>query len=170
MPYIGLNVPVGSSGDSFGPGFRLGALLGGHLNPMLSLNGEMTIDVMNIKNAPSGTDVSEVMVDLLFSPLVHFGTDQIEGFVGPKIGGFGMSGSAKAGTNSVDGKAQGLAYGFNLGVAAPLGSVAIGGLVSYVGRHATKICTTVSGQSERCDSSPSGNDFKSLGFAGLVLF
>ena len=37
MPYIGLHIPVGSSGDAFDPGFRVGTFLGGHINPMFSL-------------------------------------------------------------------------------------------------------------------------------------
>jgi hypothetical protein len=170
MPYIGLHIPVGSSGDAFDPGFRVGTFLGGHINPMFSLNGEITIDVMNPKNVSSGVDVTEVMVDLLFSPLVHFGNGQIEGFIGPKFGGFGMSASAKMAGLSMDGSARGLAYGFNLGLAVPVGNIAIGGLISYTGRHATQVCQTSPGLAETCDDSPSGDDFKTFSFTAAVLF
>jgi hypothetical protein len=170
MPYLGLQIPVGNSGDGFNPGFRMGTLLGGHINPMLSLNGEITIDVMNRKNVPSGTDVTEVMVDLLFSPLLHFGTEQIHGFFGPKIGAFGMAGTTKTSGTTTDGSANGWAYGVNLGAAFPIGNMAAGGLVSYVGRHATKVCNKLSGQSERCNDSPSGDDFKVFSVAGVLWF
>jgi len=170
MPYLGLHIPVGSSGDSMDPGFRIGALLGGHINPMVSLNGEMTIDVMNPKDVPSGMDVTEVMVDVLFSPLIHFGNGQIEGFFGPKIGAFGMSGTASMNGMSADTSARGLAYGFNLGAAIPVGNIAVGGLVSFVGRHATHMCVTEPGQSEQCSDSPSGDDFKAFSITVAMLF
>jgi hypothetical protein len=170
MPYLGVQIPVGSSGDSLGTGLRLGAILGGHVIPELSLNGELTIDIMNPKNVPSGMSVTEVIVDLVFSPLLHFGTDQIECFVGPKIGAFGMSASLSYQGASESANAQGLAYGLNAGVAFPVGNLAIGGLLAYTGRHATKVCSTASGGSETCDTSPSGDDMRQLSITGMVLF
>jgi hypothetical protein len=170
MPYIGINIPVGSFGDSFDTGFRMGALLGGHINPMLSLNGEITIDVLNPKHVPSGVDVTAVMVDMLFSPLLHFGNAQVEGFFGPKIGAFIYALTAKSGGVEAKGSASGLAYGFNLGAAVPIGNIAVGGLLSFVGRHATKACYQNPGQAEVCDDSPSGDDAKMLSITGAVLF
>lgn len=170
MPYIGVHIPVGSTGDALDPGFRVGAFLGGHINPMLSLNGEMTVDVLNFKNVPSAVDVTAVVVDILFSPLLHFGTEQIEGFFGPKIGGFGFSETAEGGGLKAEASARGVAYGFNLGAAIPVGNIAIGGLISFVGRHATHACVTAPGQSEACDDSPSGDDMKMFSVTGAVLF
>jgi hypothetical protein len=170
MPYLGLNIPVGKSGDDLGSGFRMGAIVGGHVIPELSLNGELSIDFMNPKNVPSGASVTEVIADIVFSPLVHFGSDQIEVFAGPRIGAFGMSGSFSYGGSSTDDSAQGLAYGFNVGAAVPVGNMAIGGLLVYTGRHATKVCSTLSGQSETCNSSPSGDDLKTLSIVGTVMF
>jgi hypothetical protein len=170
MPYLGANIPVGDAGDSFDPGFRIGTILGGHVMPEVSLNGELAIDIMNPKNVPSGMSVTEVIVDVVFSPLFHFGTDQIEGFVGPRLGTFAMSASVSYQGTSMDGSVRGLAYGFNLGVAIPVGDMAIGGLLSYTGRHATKVCSTISGEPEICDSSPSGDDLKTLSIVGTLLF
>jgi hypothetical protein len=163
MPYLGVNIPV-LTGGSFDIGFRGGALLGWHVNPVLSLNGETTIDVLN----PSWAGLSQVMVDVLFSPLLHFGGGRVEGFVGPKVGWYGSSSTSNSQGSSSDSSEQGVAYGFNVGVAIPLGPIGLGGLFSCVDRHPTRACTTRSGQPEQCVSS--GTDFKTLSVAGLVLF
>ncbi len=156
--------------DSFDPGLRLGSLLGGHVAPSISLNGELTIDIFNPKNVPSGYDVTAVAVDLAFSPLYHVANGGIEIVLGPKIGGFGYSASIKDSSgNSMDGSARGVSYGFNLGVFGEVGNLAVGGLVGYTGRHATRACTTLYG-SETCDDSPSGDDLKLLSITGAVLF
>ena len=170
MPFIGLNIPAGTTSDSFSPGLRLGTLLGGHVAPFLSLNGEFTIDVLNPKNVPSGYDVSAVAIDLAFSPLFHVPTGNIEIVLGPKLGAFGYAASVKYSGASVDGNAQGLSYGLNIGVFGGVGKLAIGGLVGYTGRHATKVCSTRSGYSETCTDSPSGDDMKILSITGAVLF
>jgi hypothetical protein len=170
MPYIGVHVPTGDFGDGYDAGLRLGTLLGGHLSPTLSLNGELTIDVLNPEGVPSGADVTAVMVDLLFSPLFHFRSDAFEGFIGPKLGAFGFSMSASYLGDSFEGTARGFAYGMNAGFGIPVGNMAIGGLFSYVGRHATQACTKLLGEPEECDDSPGGDDAHTIAFAGLVLF
>jgi hypothetical protein len=170
MPYLGLNVPVGRSGDFTGTGFRLGGILGGNVTPWLSINGEIALDFMNPKNVPSGYDVAEVFFDVTFSPLAHFGTDAVQFFVGPKLGifGFGSSSSYSGQTSSTS--ASGGAYGLNGGFAVPVGNMAIGALLSFTGRHATKACETPPGGSETCDDSPSGPDFKQVGITGTLMF
>jgi hypothetical protein len=169
MPYIGVQIPVGDYGDSYDPGLRLGTLLGGHMSPMLSLNGELTIDVLNMKNTGSA-DVTAVMVDMVFSPLFHFGTDVFEAFVGPKIGAFGFALTAKVSGQEFKETAQGVAYGLNAGFGIPVGNMAIGGLVSWVGRHASKACSKSPNQSEKCDNSPGGDDAQSIGISAMALF
>jgi hypothetical protein len=165
MPYLGLNIPVGDSGDGMDPGLRLGGILGGHVIPELSLNGELAIDILNPKN---GSDVTAVMADVMFSPLFHFGAPQIEVIVGPRLGVFGYSVSQSGSSSSFS--ASGLSYGFNLGVAFPVGNVAIGGLLAYTGRHATEVCYTSSSGSESCSSDISGDDIKSVALTGVVMF
>jgi hypothetical protein len=170
MPFIGFHVPVGKSSDSLNSGLRLGTLLGGHVTPLLSLNGEFTIDVLNPKI--SGIDVTAVEVDLAFSPLFHFANGGLEIVVGPKMGVFGLAATTKnsSGTKLSDSSGNGLSYGANIGVFGGVGNLALGGLVGFTGRRLTKSCTTLSGQSERCYDSPGGTDLKVLSFTGAVLF
>lgn len=63
IPSLGLGIPVGRSGDVLDPGLRLGALLGGHVNSTVSLNGEIVIDVLNPKNNVF-SQYTAVIVDL----------------------------------------------------------------------------------------------------------
>ena len=165
-PYLGVNVPIGTGG-SFDTGYRGGVLLGWHGSTVLSLNGEFTIDVLN-PSSRYGPGSSESMEDVLFSPLLHFGGEGIEGFIGPKIGGFASSSTANFQSTSLHTSEQGVAYGFNFGAAIPAGAVAIGGLVSLVVRHPTHVCNTRPGQSEQCGAS--ANEFGTLSAVGLVLF
>ncbi len=170
MPYLGLHIPLGDADEAFGTGFRIGGILGGRIMPMLSLNGEITLDIMNPKDVPSGMDVSVVMADVLFSPLLHFGAPSIDVFFGPKLGAFVMAESISYEGEELKATAQGLAYGINVGVAVPVGNIAVGGIISYVGRHATEACVEVEGLGEECDDSPSGDDFKTLSILGTVMF
>jgi hypothetical protein len=169
MPYLGLNIPIGKSGDSAGPGFRIGTLLGGHVIPELSLNGEIALDVMNIKNVPNGVSDTAVMVDVVFSPLFHVQLDQLEFVVGPRLGAAIMAESASSGSQSASASATGLGYGLNIGIAIPVGSLAVGGMMTYTGRHFTEYCITPSGGSEQC-GDVTGDDFKEVTLTGLLMF
>ncbi len=130
LPYLGINTVVGTGSDAYSTGFHLGGLLGGHIGPSFSLNGEMSIDVMN----PNGSG-SEVLVDFTFSPLFHFGFPYVEFVVGPKLGFFADAGSIGdsyyGGTTDFNG--FGVAYGFTAGAFFPLGRMAIGGLLNFTG-------------------------------------
>jgi hypothetical protein len=172
MPFLGVNIPVGDASDAFDAGLRLGGLFGGHVSPELSLNGEFTLDVLNPKGVTSGYDVTAVAADFAFSPLLHVLGDKLDIVIGPKLGFFGYAVSFKdsSGNTLMDGSAQGLAYGFNLGVFGGVGNMAIGGLLSYTGRHATRACTSLDGYPEQCDDSPSGDDLKTMSVTGAVLF
>ena len=169
MPFIGVQIPTGDFGDLFDAGLRLGTLLGGHVSQMLSLNGELNIDVLNPKGVPSGMDVTAVAVDMFFSPLVHFGTDAFEAFVGPRFGFSGIMISAKSGSTTSDTSYTGIGYGVNAGFGIPLGSMAVGAMFSYTGRSPTEGCTKRTGYSESCGDYK-GDDLHSVAFSGLVLF
>jgi len=171
MPFLGLHVPVGRSSDSLDVGMRLGTLLGGHVAPFLSLNGEFTIDILNPKNVASGYDVTEVVVDLAFSPLFHISNGGLELVMGPKLGAFGVSASTKNPSGASGGaNGQGLSYGGNLGIFGAVGNLAVGGLVGFTGRRLTKACVTPPGATETCDTSPGGYDLKVFSITGAVLF
>ena len=96
IPYVGLNSFQGDSGKGDGPGFRLGGIAGGHITPMFSLNGEITVDFVNANSSSNtsgtqgtmSTSLSGIELDLAASPLVHFPINNFEIVAGPKLGAF----------------------------------------------------------------------------------
>jgi hypothetical protein len=173
LPYIGVNVPTGKGSDGLSPGLRLGGIFGFNLPPFLSLNGELTIDILN-PDTPGGYDsATAVMVDFTFSPFLHFGLPGLEIVAGPKIGGFGYALSASASGPDERYSGSGLAYGVNVGFFIPLGRVAIGGLFNFTGHHFSSECENdaYTGYVEVCGNPrPGTSDTKILGFSGALLY
>jgi hypothetical protein len=172
MPYLGLNVPVGSTSDGISTGLRLGGIFGWHVGRFLSLNGEMTIDILNFDTGP-GVSATAAAVDLTFSPFFHFGLPQVEFVVGPKFGFFGKSVTlSESGSQDSTYSGGGLVYGFNAGVFIPLGRIAIGGLFNFTGRSYSSWCSNDSSTnySQVCTTDRSGPDDKFIGFSGALLY
>jgi hypothetical protein len=165
MPYLGLNVPTGTWSDGNDAGLRLGGIFGVNLPPFLSLNGELTIDILNPKVG------SAAIVDLTFSPLFHFGLPQVQFVAGPKIGFFGYSWSGSSSGYDLSASGSGIAYGVNAGVFVPLGRLAIGGLINFTSHHFTSACENdyTTGYVEDCSYSkpPDANFF---GITGALLY
>jgi hypothetical protein len=132
---------------------------------MLSLNGELAFDVMNIKSDPYYSSPTEVFADFTFSPLFHFGGPGLEIVVGPKLGFFDESFSYSDTYGSSSSSTSGVSYGFNAGVFIPLGNIAIGGLLNFTGRHWT--CDTTTSD---CIDVSSGSDSKIFAFSGALIF
>ena len=171
MPFIGVQIPVGSYGDAYDAGLKVGLLMGGHLSKVVSLNGELNFELLNANSRAGDGTVTAFFVDALFSPLFHFGTPKIEGFVGPKLGYFGFSLSQSYESESASKSAHGLAYGLNAGLGFPVGNIAIGGMFSYVRRHAFVACERdFDASSQTCSSNPGGGDAEAVAFSALVLF
>lgn len=170
MPYVGFNSFQGTTGTNDGPGLRLGALAGGHVHEMVSLNGEVTVDFVNPKNVPSGVDVTALELDLAFSPLAHVvAVPRLELVIGPKVGAWFGSQNTSAPAFSASTTAYGWLLGLNGGAFFTASrSVSVGALLSFVARSATKSCTTISG-AQTCPSD-TGPANKVLGFSGAVLF
>jgi hypothetical protein len=163
MPYIGVHVPVGKASDGLSPGLHLGGLIGINLPPFLSLNCELSFDLLNPDG--SNSDLTYVMYDFTFSPLFHFSIPQLDFVVGPKFGYFGYYISDSQGDSSNDVE-SGYAYGLNAGVFVPVGSIALGGLFSFVGRHVSSTCDS----SGWCYNDSHGPDHKFFSFSGALLF
>jgi hypothetical protein len=175
LPYIGIASHEESNSSDLGPGLTIGAILGGRLNPMISLNGELRIDVLNVKTSslPANTDISGAFeLDLAFSPLFHVPFPQGEFVVGPKLGLFlgGETvnyGGAEVETDTV----SGLMGGVNAGVFFDVGpKMAIGGMLSFTVRDIGSVCSTPTGGSQSCNDSPGLPSEKVLGFHGGLLF
>jgi hypothetical protein len=149
--------------DISSPGLHIGGLFGINLPPFLSLNCELSFDLLNPDSGYS--DLTFVMYDFTFSPLFHFSIPQLDFVVGPKFGYYGQYISYSQG-GSTDDVESGYAYGLNAGVFVPLGSIAIGGLFSFVGRHVSSTC----GSDGWCASVSHGPDYKFVSFSGALLF
>jgi hypothetical protein len=146
IPYVGVSSFEGSSAKGLDTGFRAGALAGGHINEMYSLNGEVTMDLLNPNNVGSGVSFTGLNLDLALSPLVHFPVSIVEIVVGPKLGAwFGaVNQSSTLGGTTVATKqrAHGWLAGLNAGAFVSLGrSIELGGLLSFVFRKPTEQCS-----------------------------
>jgi hypothetical protein len=173
LPVLGINSYRGDTGSDLGAGFRFGTLLGGRVNEMFSINGELTVDVLNPDNVPSGVDVT--MLDIVFaaSPLYHFIAGNVEFVAGPKIGGHALSQQV---TNAAFGEPtnqtwNGYVLGLNSGVFAAVSrGMSIGGLLSFEFRTVHQYCSTQSGFAQQCTTNNTGPSFKVLGVMGALLF
>ena len=172
MPYIGVNVPVGVSSNGDSTGLRLGGIFGFNVGQFLSLNGELTIDVLNLDTNP-GVSATGAIVDFTFSPFFHLNVPGLEFVVGPKLGFFGMSTTySQSGYQDSTYSGSGLAYGFNAGVFIPLGRIAIGGLLNFTGRSYSSQCYSDydTNYSSVCGDVSGGSDDKFFGFSGALMY
>jgi hypothetical protein len=167
MPYLGLNFPVGDTSDGLSTGFRLGGFMGGMAGPFLSLNGELTLDILNPKNTPSGMSITALEFDFAFSPFFHLSLPMLEIVVGPKLGLFvyGETVSYSSGNYSDSSySGSGAVLGLNSGAFIPIGRMAIGGLLSYTIR---KFASCDSSSSTDCISYP---DEHYVSLTGAFIF
>jgi hypothetical protein len=169
--YTGFETHAGDTGRDWGPGFMLGGILGGRINPQFSINGELRFDILNPKNVNPGFDVTALELDLALSPLFHVPIPNGEFIVGPKLGIFAQAVNvvyqgANYGTESVSGYVAGINSGVFFDVSR---SVAIGGMLSLSLRDPRRYCTTPDGGSESC-IDVTGDAEKVIGFHGGILF
>jgi hypothetical protein len=171
MPYLGLQSFQGDSGNGLGMGFRLGGLVGAHINKTYSLNGELTLDLLN-PNAQAGVDESAVELDFAFSPLVHISLGALELVFGPKLGIWGGAASASSDGLTATASEHGWLIGANVGLFTTLltRAAALGGLLSFVARDPTEVCTTAPGETSQCTSSHLGPADKVIGVTAAALF
>jgi hypothetical protein len=172
MPYIGVNVPVGVSSNGDSTGLRLGGIFGFNVGQFLSLNGELTVDILNLDGG-SGVSASGAMVDFTFSPFFHFNVPGLEFVVGPKLGFFDTSSTySQSGYQDSTYSGSGLAYGFNAGVFIPLGRIAIGGLINFTGRSYSSYCQNDSYTNyyQVCGDASGGPDDKFFGFSAALMY
>lgn len=174
LPYLGIQANEGATGQDQGVGGRLGGLIGYRtLGGQASFNAELTIDVLNLKNAPTGVDVTGAGVDLAFSPLFHFDAGPLELAVGPKLGIGVTAVQAKDDTGTLENSTTGFTYGANLGAFVPLGNGAsLGGLISFQVRTVSQVCSKNYSGTETCvdASNANVNSDKILGITGAALF
>ena len=129
----------GDTGQGVGPGLRLGGLLGVYVGPMFSLNGELSIDFLNLDSNLVSANVTGVRASLSIAPLFHLpaGTGNMELVIGPKLGVWDeeFSDDNSDATASVSGYLVGL----NAGAFARVGRTSLGGLFSFESATPTKV-------------------------------
>ena len=170
--YLGVNSFQDKAGENIGPGLRLGTILGGRITPEISINGELTIDIVNPSNLPAGTDVTVAAVDLALSPLYHVALGNAELVLGPKLGLMVTSASYTDGGQDAGSESDsGYVFGLNAGLFGNVSpTTALGVLVSFEGRKYPMACVTAPGQAEACTSSGLGDNDKVLGVSAAVMF
>lgn len=145
MPYTGVHSYQNSEASSYGPGLRVGALIGGRVSDALSLNGELTYDINNL-HVPLSTNVSsETGRELALCPILQLPFGAAEVVLGMKLGLFELHRTLADGfvTNGV-GKVAGIKAGVFLSL-SPRTSV---GLLASYDVH------WVSGVGGPCPTSP----------------
>jgi hypothetical protein len=168
MAYIGVNGFAGDTGQGVDPGLRLGGLLGFYASPMFSLNGELSIDFMNL-DSNLFPDQTGVRASLSIAPLFHFptGTANMELVIGPKLGVWDEELSDN--NSSATASFSGYLIGLNAGAFAHVGRTSLGGLFSFESATPNKACTNDGFNGDNCVSF-SGASEKVLAFNLAALF
>jgi hypothetical protein len=159
IPYFGFNLPVASAAKNYSAGFRLGGLVGWHVTPRFSINGEFTLDLMDGDADSSILRPHEHYLDFVLSPLLHFRSGRI--VIGPRLGWFTNNRSlGYAGTLPEAHSGQGFVLGINAGGFAPVGTLQVGLLASASFRHFTTV---------DCGAYGCGGDYGLLTILSLSL-
>jgi hypothetical protein len=169
MPLVGLHGFQGSSrAASYGNGFRMGALLGAHLTPLVSLNAELLADFLNPSGVPGGSSGSGTAYTLALSPLFHAAGRLGEIVVGPKFGYWGNTTQITTGMASTQSSLGGWVVGMNAGVFVGLHDVAsVGLLLSYQFVNLAEYCFIDATNMTTCPAAASP---RILGFAAAAMF
>jgi hypothetical protein len=151
--FVGINAFAGESGKNIGPGFRLGGLLGFFASPMFSLNGELSLDVMNLDSNTFGANTTGVRASLSIAPLVHLPmSPTMEVVLGPKLGVWDEELDYSDTNQTVSG--SGYLLGLNAGLFTRLGNnTYLGGLFSFENASVNKVCQNLNdGSGDQCVS------------------
>jgi hypothetical protein len=169
MGNLGVNAFLGSTGDAYGTGLRLGGMFGFFLTPQFSLNLELMLDVLNLNSNSFEAQVGMhgLRGVLAVSPLYHVPTaSNLEFVIGPKFGGWTTSLS----DDNEDGYSYGgYLFGLNAGLYVRSGSVYWGGLLTFENSIVTQVCDRYAGEDVNCDAA-TGDPQKVVGITGSVLF
>ena len=152
------------------PGLRLGGLIGFYASPVFSINGELSIDFMNLNNDNSFTgDITAVRAALSLSPLYHVATSgNFEVVLGPKLGVWDEEYDDSSGNKLVS--LSGYLVGINAGGFTRVGNTLLGGLFSFENSVIDKACQPDSFGNDQCNSVSGGPSHKVLAFNLSALF
>ena len=161
--FAGVHSYFGDYGDGMPPGLRLGTLLGGRLNPVVSLAGALEFDAHNLDAPPPGVSVTSVAFLFSFAPSFKFSQEsRIKFIITPRLGAFARVASATDRTSTVDATATGLLLGSSFTLAFPAGPVLLGPMLSIEHQSIEQVCVTVDG-TESCSDSSADLDSGTVG-------
>jgi hypothetical protein len=171
LPYVGINSYQGDSGKGVDPGLHIGALLGGRIGRIFSINGELTFDFLNLSNTAPDASSFSLDIDLAVSPLFHIPVKRVELVVGPKLGlELNVRSFTQADMTST-GRSLGTVFGLNTGAFVSVSrGVALGGMLSLVVRRDAENCNTPPNSSEQCTTDITYSSAKVLGVSFGALF
>jgi hypothetical protein len=173
IPFLGIHSIQGLAADDFGIGGRVGTLLGVHVDPLVSLNVELAIDILNPLSKGSTASQSGHDLTIAFSPLFHVAGTAAELVMGPKLGywseNFTITDDMRMTTRA---SAWGWAIGGNIGAFANVNEhAAVGLLLSYQFIDENQACTHGPLDTDRNCMQTSGLfPPEILGITGAALF
>jgi hypothetical protein len=176
IPYIGAHSFQGDGGTILGPGLRVGGLIGLRVNELLTINGELTIDVLNASHLPVRDPYNsyrEQQATIGLSPLVAFPVDEsVEIAFGPKLAFWGADyGQSSSARGDGDGTYSGYDLGANGAVFVHVGrKIWVGGLAAFDVRIYGNSCFTPISGVERCNANNLPSADKVLALSALLMF
>jgi hypothetical protein len=170
MPFVGIHSYQHAEAFNTDPGLRLGSFVGGRLNDVFSLNGEVRFDVTNPGDLPAGTNVNEYAYSATFSPLIQVPSGGPEFVLGPKVGAVFISQEFSNGTARAHTSAVGVVFGANAGVFVPVSaSTSLGVLLSFELAKPVFSCVRDTFGDSTCGTVDPPTSVV-LGLTGAVLF
>jgi hypothetical protein len=145
LAYFGFNVTTGDTFDGYGTGLDVGTLIGYRLGRRISLNGELSVDLLRPRD-DGNVAISDFLLGVGLSPLVHLGPPDVnlDIVIGPRVGYFKEWLSASYRTMvypKADMSYTGFAWGLNVGAFFWLRRViALGGLIRYASHAPSHYC------------------------------
>jgi hypothetical protein len=173
IPHIGVHSFQGQGGAILGPGVRVGGLVGLRVSDHLTINGELTFDVVNANHLPAqDTFYSETDVTVGLSPLVNFPVGGIELAFGPKFGGWAADYSQTSlARGDGDGSYTGFDFGANGAAFVQVGrKLWLGGLLAFDLRTYGGSCFRPFSGVERCSSTNLPTSDKVVSLSALLMF
>jgi len=170
MGNLGFHSYQGSTGAGLGAGLRLGGLAGWFLTPEISLNGELSLDILSFKSdtLAAQSNLTGVRVQISASPFYHLVLPiGAELLLGPKLGIWDTSLSD---TSDYSLSEKGYLIGLNAGLYFHLGPLAAGGLLTLEDGVPTSSCVEYAGIEEYCGAVSSATSDKIVSLTGSVFF
>ena len=168
LPYLGVHSYQNTEATAYGPGVRLGSLIGGRLNDLLSLNADVTLDISNVNGAGSG--FREYSISLAFAPLLQVPVRLLEFVVGPKVGVFIVDTELAAMGFTTSSTQPGVVFGVAAGVFLRVSATtSMGVLLAFDLRNGNNVCPTSFSQGV-CTSGAASSLASIVGATAGVLF